>query len=64
MLFLAIKCTKPIITDASLSPSSTTINYDSSYTVTCNPGFKLSGGNKMKCGSNGFDQTPICIGKK
>merc|ERR1712034_296214 len=58
----AIKCSKPTIYRAVLKPSNDFINYDDVYTVTCSTGYMLSGGDTMKCGENGFDQTPSCIG--
>ena len=60
---LAITCAKPTIKQAIITPSTDPISYDEEYTVICNNGYKMSGGNKMKCGASGFDQTPTCIGK-
>ena len=39
------------------------IAYDAKYTVQCNTGYKISGSSTMKCGANGFGQTPSCVGK-
>ena len=59
----AITCSKPTVNQATLEPATDLISYNDVYTVTCNNGYKLSGGNQMKCGDNGFDQTPSCNGK-
>ena len=59
----AITCSKPNITQAQITPSSNFIAFNEEYNVTCNTGYKISGNDKMKCGGNGFDQTPVCIGK-
>ena len=63
IIYLAITCGKPNINHASISPSTDPIAYDAEYTVSCNTGFKISGGMKMKCEASGFDQTPSCTGK-
>ena len=57
-------CEKPTIGNAVLTPSTDPIAIGAEYTVTCKAGYKLSGGNKMMCGANGFNQTPFCVGKK
>ena len=62
LISLAITCSKPTINQATISPSTNPIGYNAEYTVSCNTGFKISGGEKMKCGASGFDQTPSCIG--
>ena len=59
----AITCSKPTINQATLDPAIDTINYNATYTVICNSGYKLSGGDKMTCGASGFDQTPSCVGE-
>ena len=63
-IVLAITCAKPTISQAVLTPSTDPIAYNADYTVTCNTGYKISGGNKMTCGASGFDQTPSCVGKE
>ena len=63
-LLLAITCAKPTISYATISPSTDPITFDAAYTVSCNIGYKMSGGNKMKCGASGFDKTPSCGGKR
>ena len=62
-IFSEIICSKPTISQATLSPSDDSIAFDAAYTVTCNTGYKIAGGNKMKCGASGFDQTPSCNGE-
>ena len=48
------KCSKPIITSASLVPDSATIASGASYTVTCNEGTVMSGGSaQLLCTDEG-----------
>ena len=57
-------CTKPLVSDGSVSPSNETVDYEATYEVTCNTGFAISGISTMACGVNGtFDQTPTCQGE-
>ena len=59
-----ITCGKPTISDGSVSPVDTTVNYRATYEVTCDTGFTISGSSTMTCGSDGaFDQTPTCAGE-
>ena len=57
-------CSKPSISDGSVSPSDETVDYEATYNVTCYTGFTISGPSTMTCGADGtFDQTPTCQGK-
>ena len=54
-------CSKPTVANAVLSPTTATVNEGEKYTVTCNSGFKLTGGvNTFTCGSDG-NLTPTSI---
>ena len=56
-------CTKPTISDGSVSPPDATVDYDATYEVTCDTGWTISGSSIMTCGADGtFDQTPTCEG--
>ena len=56
-------CSKPSISDGSVSPFNETVDYEATYEVTCNTGFVISGPSAMACGDEGtFDQNPTCQG--
>ena len=62
-MFPVVTCAKPTISDGSVSPTDTTVNYEATYEVTCNTGFTISGSSTMTCGVDGnFDQNPTCAG--
>ena len=62
--FSVSTCAQPSISEGSVNPSDTTVNYEATYQVTCNVGFTISGSRTMICGAGGgFDQTPTCQGK-
>ena len=57
-------CSKPSISDGSVMPADSTVNYEASYEVSCDVGFTISGSTTMMCGADGtFDQTPTCQSK-
>ena len=59
--FAAKTCSKPSISDGSVSPSNETVDYEATYEVTCNTDFIISGSSTMACGADrNFDQTPTC----
>ena len=63
-MFSVNTCDKPSISDGSVTPSDTTVDYEATYAVTCNTGFTIAGSSTMSCGAGGdFDQTPTCQGK-
>ena len=62
---ITCKPPSPSISNAEVQPS-TNIGIGSHYTVTCNPGHKLSDdeGSKLTCGNDGIlDKTVTCEGK-
>lgn len=54
-------CNKPLIPNGIVSPTNTTIDFGSTYEVTCDTGAVLLGSWIMTCSAEGnFDQTPTC----
>ena len=54
-------CDKPSISEGIVSPSDPTIDYGSSYEITCTAGFRIVGSATMTCSADGnFDQMPTC----
>ena len=55
-------CTRPVIPNGSVNPSDGTVEYGSTYDVTCDEGFGIiHGTGTMTCGAGGnFDQKPTC----
>ena len=62
IMFSAITCDQPTITDGTVDPT-TSVAFEETYTVTCVDPYVLSGSATMTCTSiDGFDQTPSCTG--
>ena len=60
-----IICSKPTISDGTVTPTNATVNFGQSYEVTCNEGYNMTEGSDptMTCGAGAaFDQTPTCEG--
>ena len=55
-------CTKPVIENSSVEPTTASVESGTSYTVTCNPGHQLAkvGTDVMQCTDGGLDQTASC----
>ena len=56
-------CGAPTVSQGTLEPNTTTVNYDETYTVTCNVGYTVAN-SVMTCGADGtFDVTATCTGR-
>ena len=64
ILYFAVNtCSKPIIENAELAPNVTKVDIGSSYTITCEKNYAISGERKMTCtDTEKFDRTPSCTG--
>ena len=55
-------CSKPSISDGSVSPSTNYISNGAIYTATCNSGYTLDGSATMSCNDGTLSTAPTCTG--
>ena len=55
-------CSKPSISDGSVSPSNNYISNGAAYTATCNSGYTLNGSATMSCNDGTLLAAPTCTG--